>query len=92
MACSVLKKSYRDRLRRAAPGMQFVYLHGPQALILERLRNRGAHFMPASLLAQQFRDLEEPADNETDVNWVSVESSVTEIRDRLQPLMQNRSK
>ncbi len=66
VTCSALKRAYRDRLRDAAPGLRFVYLHGPQALIAERQAARQGHFMPASLVASQFATLERP-DAEKDV-------------------------
>lgn len=56
VTCSALKRRYRDRLR--APGVVFVHLHGPRAVIAERLRARRGHYMPPSLLDSQLADLE----------------------------------
>jgi gluconokinase len=64
VACSALKRSYRDILRRAAPDLRFVFLHGGQDLIAARMASRKQHFMPASLLASQLATLEEPAADE----------------------------
>jgi gluconokinase len=66
MACSALKRSYRDLLRNegGAPDLQFVFLRGPRALIAERLGGRREHFMSPSLLASQFAALEEPSPDE----------------------------
>lgn len=64
VACSALKRSYRDRLRRAAPDLVLVYLHGDPALLLSRMSQRDGHFMPAALLDSQLATLEEPADDE----------------------------
>jgi gluconokinase len=64
LACSALKRSYRDRLRRGAPDLRLVYLKGDKALILERLRARKRHFMPPGLLDSQFKALEEPGPDE----------------------------
>jgi carbohydrate kinase (thermoresistant glucokinase family) len=66
VACSALKRSYRDLLRREAnaPALQFVFLRGARALIAERLASRRGHFMPATLLDSQFDALEEPSPDE----------------------------
>ncbi|HLU95663.1 MAG TPA: gluconokinase [Thermobifida alba] len=58
LACSALRRSYRDILRGGAPGVFFVHLHGPAELIGERLRRRRDHFMPPGLLDSQFAALE----------------------------------
>lgn len=58
VACSALKKSYRDIIRVADPTACFILLHGSRALLSERLRTRSGHFMPASLLESQLRTLE----------------------------------
>jgi gluconokinase len=60
LACSALKRSYRDELR-AGP-VQFVYLKGSYGLILQRLRARHGHFANESILKGQFADLEGPDD------------------------------
>lgn len=58
LACSALKRSYREELRTG--DVRFVYLKGSRELILERLRTRHGHFATESILDTQFRDLEEP--------------------------------
>lgn len=60
LACSALKRSYRNLLREASPGLVTVYLHGSRDLIRERLQQRSGHFMKARMLESQFADLEEP--------------------------------
>lgn len=60
VACSALKKSYRQLLVGGRKEVQFVYLRGGYPLIKERLLQRQSHFMPATLLASQFEALEEP--------------------------------
>ena len=63
LACSALKRAYRDRLVAGAGGdieVCFVYLKGDAATIEPRLADRRGHYMPASLLASQFAALEEP--------------------------------
>jgi gluconokinase len=64
VSCSALKRSYRDRLRAGAPGTRFVFLHGPAALLAERLQGRSGHYMPPSLLQSQLDTLEPPAGDE----------------------------
>jgi gluconokinase len=64
MACSALKRSYRDILRARAPELQFIFLRGAGALIAERLAGRHGHFMPSSLLESQLATLEEPSPDE----------------------------
>lgn len=61
LACSVLKESYR-KILKGAHKVHFVYLKGSKKLIVERMRNRKAHYMPVSLVDSQFATLEEPAD------------------------------
>ena len=59
VACSALKKSYRDIIRAAAPAVRFVFLEGSRELLAERLGTRSSgHFMPPSLLASQLEILE----------------------------------
>jgi gluconokinase len=66
LACSALKRAYRDILRAASPGLLFVFLDITQEEALRRLRARGQHFFPPSLLQSQFETLEAPVD-ESDV-------------------------
>jgi carbohydrate kinase (thermoresistant glucokinase family) len=63
LACSALKRAYRDRLR-VSHGVRFVFLRGDYALVEKQLRNRHGHFMNPALLRSQFADLEEPAPDE----------------------------
>ena len=59
LACSALKKKYRDCLQVGAD-VRFVYLRGSYELIANQLRHRRGHFMNPALLQSQFADLEEP--------------------------------
>jgi gluconokinase len=59
LACSALKRSYRQELAVGAE-VHFLYLKGSKALITERLRLRHGHFADEKILAGQFADLEEP--------------------------------
>ncbi|GGL44638.1 gluconokinase [Phycicoccus endophyticus] len=58
MACSALRRSYRDILRSGPPQVQFVHLDGPSELISARMSARPDHFMPAALLQSQVATLE----------------------------------
>lgn len=64
IACSALKRAYRDRLRASGAHLAFVHLEGSFDLIASRLSARQGHFMPASLLESQFATLEPPAPDE----------------------------
>lgn len=61
LACSALKKTYRQQLRVGAE-VRFVYLKGTYDLIAERLEHRKGHFADEHILASQFATLEEPSD------------------------------
>jgi carbohydrate kinase (thermoresistant glucokinase family) len=58
VTCSALRRSYRDRLRAAAPDAVFVHLTAPTEVLEERVRSRNGHYMPASLLGSQLAALE----------------------------------
>jgi gluconokinase len=64
VACSALKRSYRDALLGDRIDTNLVYLRGTQALIAGRLAQRRNHFMPPGLLDSQFATLEEPGAGE----------------------------
>ncbi|TFD75876.1 gluconokinase [Cryobacterium psychrophilum] len=64
MACSALKRSYRDLLREHAPTLVIVFANGPIELIASRLAARQHEYMPPSLLLTQFADLEVLEDDE----------------------------
>jgi gluconokinase len=63
LACSALKRAYRDRLR-VSDDVTFVFLRGDYALVAEQLRHRRGHFMNPQLLQSQFADLEQPGPDE----------------------------
>lgn len=58
VACSALKRSYRDQLRQLAPGVVFVHLTGSPGTIAGRLAARAHEFMPGTLLESQLATLE----------------------------------
>ncbi len=64
VACSALKRSYRDLLREGAADARFIHLHGDAQLLAARLAQRAGHYMPASLLPSQLQTLEPPLPDE----------------------------
>lgn len=60
LTCSALKRAYREQLRRAAPGLRFVFLEIGHAQAQQRVAGRGSHFFSASLVDSQFATLESP--------------------------------
>lgn len=85
VACSALKKKYRDRLR-VHEQVRFVLLRGDFEIVSRQLQNRRGHFFDPDLLRSQFADLEEPRD-EADAIVIELGRSpnelVEEIRTRL---------
>jgi gluconokinase len=80
IACSALKRAYRDVLVHGRCDVRIIYLDGTQSLIADRLARRKGHFMPAGLLQSQFKTLEPPAPAENPVT-VSIDASVEAIVD-----------
>ena len=58
VACSALKRSYRDHLRRGGANVWFLHLDAPHDVVKERMRSRRGHQMPPSLLDSQEATLE----------------------------------
>ncbi|ASK19511.1 MAG: gluconokinase [Vreelandella alkaliphila] len=78
IACSGLKKRYRDRLREGDPALHVLYLEGSHALLRERLATRAGHFFKGdNMLASQLADLEPPSSDEA--MTVSIALSPSEI-------------
>jgi gluconokinase len=80
VACSALKRAYRDILVHGRDDVRIVFLDGTQALIAKRLATRKGHFMPPGLLDSQFRTLEPPQPSEQPIT-VSIEPPVGAIID-----------
>jgi gluconokinase len=78
IACSALKRAYRDVLVHGRNDVRIIYLDGTQQLIADRLARRKGHFMPPGLLESQFETLEPPAPVENPVT-VSIDASVDTI-------------
>jgi carbohydrate kinase (thermoresistant glucokinase family) len=80
VACSALRRAYRDVLRRDVPETFFLHLTGDPELIRDRMRAR-RHFMPPDLLQSQFETLEPLGPDENGV-VVDVAQAVRDIVDR----------
>ena len=78
VACSALRRAYRERLREAAADVVFVALEGDPELLAERMGARPGHFMPATLLASQLAAYESPGANERAVRC-PIEGELEEI-------------
>ena len=82
LACSALKRAYRDRLR-VSDEVKFVFLRGDYALVEKQLRSRHRHFMNGALLQSQFDDLEEPQPDEN-VLMIELGRTPEEIVERIE--------
>jgi gluconokinase len=83
LACSALKRTYRDQLREGNAGVQFVYLDGDFDLIWGRMSDREGHYMKASMLESQFEALEPPTPDEG--AWhIPIQDTVAEVVAALQ--------
>ena len=78
IACSALKRAYREVLSRRRTDVRFVFLDGSRALIAARLAGRKGHFMPPGLLESQFKALEPPQADERPIT-VSIDAPVETI-------------
>jgi len=58
IACSALKRGYRDTILAKSPATRFVHLHGTREVLAARTEGRTGHFMPTSLLDSQLATLE----------------------------------
>lgn len=78
VACSALKRVYRDRIRSLAPDTVFVHLTGSRELLWERISARQNHFMPPELLDSQLAILELLGADETGLS-LDIANSVDEL-------------
>jgi gluconokinase len=80
VACSALKRAYRDILVHGRDDVRTIFLDGTQDLVAMRLAARKGHFMPPELLASQFKTLEPPQPSERPIT-VSIDAPVEAIVD-----------
>lgn len=86
VACSALKRSYRDLLRSHVPDLLLIYIDGEAETIARRLETREHEFMPATLLASQLATLEPPQADEAHLRVpaeLTVEEAVELVRSNL---------
>lgn len=67
LACSALRRSYRDAIREQAPDTVFLHLDGSKEVLKARTEGRTGHFMPAALLESQLATLEPLQEDERGV-------------------------
>ncbi|HET9853314.1 MAG TPA: gluconokinase [Candidatus Limnocylindrales bacterium] len=82
VACSALRRPYRELLRRGHPSVWFVSLDVPRAVLESRMATRAGHFMPASLLDSQLEALEPLATAEPGTTIAAVDPP-GELADRI---------
>ena len=80
LACSALRRRYRDALRHGAPELCVVHLHGEPALLAARMAARRGHYMPASLLDSQLATLEAPGADERAISLDAGATPATLVR------------
>lgn len=78
VACSALKRAYRDVIRRTCPQVTFLFLEGSHAILQARMAQRQGHYMPPALLDSQLATLEVPGADESDVIHVRVDCPTQE--------------
>ena len=82
VACSALKREYRDLLRSHAPDRYIVEPHGPIELVAQRVSSRNHEYMPPTLLQSQYDTLEPLADDERGIR-VDIADSPAVIIERI---------
>ncbi|MCD2442788.1 gluconokinase [Agromyces sp. SYSU K20354] len=80
VACSALRRVYRDIILAKAPETRFVHLHGTRDVLAARTEGRTGHFMPTSLLDSQLATLEALDSDEPGI-VVDIDRPVAEILD-----------
>lgn len=92
LTCSALKKAYRARLREAAPGLRFVFMHIGHEQALQRVAARGgAHFFSTTLVDNQFTTLEDPT-GEPGVLRVDAMELLAQLQTEVSQWLHNSSK
>ncbi|WP_346232120.1 gluconokinase [Parafrigoribacterium mesophilum] len=89
VACSALKRSYRDLLREHAPDMATIYAKGDIQLIRTRISGRHHDYMPTSLLQSQFDTLEERDSDEPGIT-VDIGQTPAQIVERIAEFLTRR--
>ncbi|MGH1332148.1 MAG: gluconokinase [Paracoccaceae bacterium] len=79
VACSALRRSYRDLLRDETGGAHMILLTGDPALIHARMSARQDHYMPPALLKSQLATLEPPQADEPAISVLNIEGTQSEV-------------
>ncbi|WAC65308.1 gluconokinase [Agrococcus sp. SL85] len=90
VACSALKRWYRELLRSSDADLVFVHLSGEQALLADRLAHRDHEFMPTTLLDSQIETLEPLAEHERGI-VIAIEQSPAAIVDEVTRILMARA-
>lgn len=90
VACSALKRWYRELLRSSDQDLVFVHLSGDKGLLADRLAHRDHEFMPTTLLDSQMDTLEPLADHERGI-VISIEQSPAAIVDEVTRILMARA-
>jgi gluconokinase len=90
VACSALKRRYRDLLREHAPDVVFLHLQGSADTLAARMAARSHEFMPATLLASQLEALEPLGTDERHV-LLDVRQSPSELADKASAALEART-
>lgn len=77
IACSALKKKYRDEIRKSGK-IIFIHLYGDKDLIMQRMSKRSGHYMKENMIDSQFATLEFPKDEEFVIN-ISIDAPIGDI-------------
>lgn len=81
VACSALRRVYRDLLRHGRPHVRFLHVEAAREVIHDRMEHRTGHYMPPSLLASQLETLEPLQSDEPGVT-ISNEGRPAVVLDR----------
>jgi gluconokinase len=82
VACSALKRAYRERIAAGRGDVRFVYLQGSYDVVAKRMATRTGHYMPLALLRSQYETLEEPGSEENPI-VLSIERPADELAARI---------
>lgn len=89
IACSALKRPYRDLIRREAPLTFFVALTGSREVLLQRMSLRTNHFMPSQLLDSQLAAFQALQPDERGVTLSCENDLETVVDDALSAILRN---
>lgn len=91
VACSALRRAYRDHIRQHASRVLFVFLDGSPETIRLRLNARVGHYMPPELLSSQLSTLERPTAQETDVICLDLDTDLETLTEQAINALQARA-